>query len=141
MPLFCQCFPIIYNVQFLLGSTTVLDVPENFQDCIRVTCDGTDSTLSDCDLLIDSDSQSPVALVCDNCLEGDVRLVSIPNRLLSRYNQGFQLVEVCEKGEWVLSCTRFWYHEAAVVCRQLGLPYLGSYGTILTSCYIIFNRY
>ena len=110
-----------------------LDMSENLQDCIRVTCDGTDSTLSECDVnsdpLSNSDSLtkngSNLTVVCDKCLEGDVRLVSIPNRHINHYNRGFQLVEVCETGEWVLSCTRFWYHEAAVVCRQLGLPYLG----------------
>ena len=103
-----------------------LDLSENLQYCISVTCDRTDSTLSNCDLKTNNNSR-PVAVVCSKCLEGDIRLVSIPNHLINHYNQDFKLVEVCERGEWVLSCTRFWYHEAAVVCRQLGLPYLGIY--------------
>ena len=122
-------FLFVHIILILLGFILSL---ENLQDCIRVTCDRTDSTLSECNTesTIDSDSH-PATVICDECQEGDIRLVSLPYQLKNHYNQGFQLVEVCERGEWALSCTRFWYHEAAVVCRQLGLPYLGIYIIII----------
>ena len=53
------------------------------------------------------------------CSEGDVELIGGANETEGR-------VEVCLGGSWGGICNNFWsYHDARVVCKQLGYPYSG----------------
>lgn len=55
---------------------------------------------------------------CQVCTEGDVRLLFT------------QRVQVCLNSTWGNICNSGWdSRDASVVCRQLGLPYLGIYAT------------
>ena len=86
-------------------------------------CNGSEINLLSC---FQTDNCSrPAAVACVGCLEGDVRLVPLPYDLVNYDNQGFQQVELCTRGEWALVCAPLHYLDAAVVCKQLGLPYLG----------------
>ncbi len=97
-----------------------------------VSCNGTESKLTDCGLTIRgscSSSDGDVGVVCAphstvrgmRCEDGDVRVVGGETLLEGR-------VEVCVNRAWGTVCSRgFTEDEAHTVCTQLGLPFNGEW--------------
>ena len=55
----------------------------------------------------------------DNCMDGDIRLVSGPSDLEGT-------VQICVFGYWGTICDSSWdSRDAYVVCKQLGYPAIG----------------
>ena len=68
-----------------------------------------------------------MCIILTDCRDGSVRLVDGDN-----YNAIAGRVEYCVGGRWGTVCNFEWsVNDATVVCRQLGLP---SIGTQTTTC-------
>lgn len=65
----------------------------------------------------------PATFISDlqGCNPGSVRLVNSLANAVTNRTQG--IVEVCLDGNWSRICNENWdYRDAAVTCKQLGLP-------------------
>ena len=77
-----------------------------------------------------------IPLLCDGigavCITGDVRINGTEDE---------GRVEVCQENAWRTVCDNDWNDvDAAVVCIQLGLPFLGKYGIIVLASSICFGK-
>lgn len=101
----------------LLAHRTVLNQSDILQDSSTVTCN---ETISNCSPM--TNCYRPASIFCDGCLEGSLKLVPQVDDFGTNV---YQFVQVCDRGSWTYICVFSYHSKTAVICRQLGLPYLG----------------